>query len=723
MRAPLRLAARRHRRRRGAAPGDDVFSPTSLGKIAARHARHQERARRRSHPVDDRRSPTSSPGRSARSRSTSCPRCRPTPTSRARCATRCCRASSPSATSSRATAARALILVFLADRGSIGQAPGELRVEDHIRAAAERELARLTIYYGGAPFAGARHLRRGAGRRAAPVAGGAAGAAPGGHPRLPRSGRASRSPSASVAFSVLVVLGGMGWWGEQFTVATLDAAGDPVRLGQLLRGARARALLPLARRPHRPPTPSASRCASSGRRWPSPPAPPRSASTRFVTTDVRPMRAFGIACGSGVLLCWLTSLTLVPAVVALWPRKAQQQVQLDRVGDCAGRAVALGAAPPPPALRRRAASLGALTVGPMLRVTRAHGAAAFFREGSEPWLAERFLDRALRRRRPSCRSWLTGDFDDPSTLRELARLEDFARSLPGVSQVAVGAAAAARWQPTPWAAAAVLPWKRSQAANLYLFLEGRGGHAPARHARAPRRRWCRCACAATPRRRWRRSSASPHDELHRAAAPAHASRTSPIGSPGRRAPPAARSGRASCCARSGRWRRPASPTRSGRAAAPRSSRTTSNGEEAPPMSGERARRDRAPRHRRARRLGRARGGAAQAPRAEDGALAYQFLATPPRRGARRLAVERAVPLLLARRRAARATGPTPSSCAPTLATLADDLFVHIAPSERPTLPLSARIAGEPILDRGFSRSVGDNQVALAHRHHRAACCC
>src|SRR5205807_9256485 len=42
----------------------------------------------------------------------------------------------------------------------------------------------------------------------------------------------------------------------------------------------------------------------------------------FVATDVRPMRAFGIACGSGVLLCWLTSLTLVPAVVVLWPRRA-----------------------------------------------------------------------------------------------------------------------------------------------------------------------------------------------------------------------------------------------------------------------------------------------------------------------------------------------------------------------------------------------------------------
>jgi predicted RND superfamily exporter protein len=41
---------------------------------------------------------------------------------------------------------------------------------------------------------------------------------------------------------------------------------------------------------------------------------------------------------------------------------------------------------------------------------------------------------------------------------------------------------------------------------------------------------------------------------------------------------------------------------------------------------------------------------------------------------------------------------------------ADDLFVQLAPSERPRLPLVGHVAGEPILDRGFSRSVGDNQI-------------
>ena len=54
----------------------------------------------------------------------------------------------------------------------------------------------------------------------------------------------------------------------------------------------------------------------------------------------------------------------------------------------------------------------------------------------------------------------------------LARLEDFTRSLPGVSQ------AASVLLPLTLATnamdgTAVLPWKRSQAANLYLFIEGR----------------------------------------------------------------------------------------------------------------------------------------------------------------------------------------------------------------------------------------------------------
>ena len=178
----------------------------------------------------------------------------------------------------------------------------------------------------------------------------------------------------------------------------LDPAGDPVRLGQLVRGARARPLLSPARRALRRRRDPASRCASSGRRSAIAAATTAVGFYSFVTTDVRPMRSFGIACGSGVLLCWLTSLTLVPAVVALFPRKAHQEVQLDAPRRRARRHVALGAAPPARSSSSAALALGALSIGPMLRVRVRMEPRAFFREGSEPWLAERFLDRALRRR-------------------------------------------------------------------------------------------------------------------------------------------------------------------------------------------------------------------------------------------------------------------------------------------------------------------------------------
>jgi hypothetical protein len=76
---------------------------------------------------------------------------------------------------------------------------------------------------------------------------------------------------------------------------------------------------------------------------------------------------------------------------------------------------------------------------------------------------------------------------------------------------------------------------------------------------------------------------------------------------------------------------------------------------------------------------------------------------------RRAAVDRAVPALAAAV-GLPADGPDAAFARAHLTTLADDLFVHIAPSERARLPLVGHVAGEPILDRGFSRAVGDNQI-------------
>src|SRR5262249_50236327 len=95
--------------------------------------------------------------------------------------------------------------------------------------------------------------------------------------------------------------------------------------------------------------------------------------------------------------------------------------------------------------------------------------------------------------------------------------------------------------------------------------------------------------------------------------------------------------------------------------------------------------------------------------ADDGPIAYKLLTSRLAEERRRLAVERAVPRLLAAAHLP-AEGPDAGFIRAHVDALADDLFVPIAASEHATQPLTARIAGEPVLDRGFSRSVGDNQI-------------
>src|SRR5437870_13359680 len=75
-----------------------------------------------------------------------------------------------------------------------------------------------------------------------------------------------------------------------------------------------------------------------------------------------------------------------------------------------------------------------MAVRPMTRVSVRMEPRAFFRVGSEPWKAEHFLTEKF-----GGATFITvamhGDLDDPRTLREIARFEDFARSFSGVSQV------------------------------------------------------------------------------------------------------------------------------------------------------------------------------------------------------------------------------------------------------------------------------------------------
>ncbi|HEX4460804.1 MAG TPA: MMPL family transporter, partial [Polyangia bacterium] len=188
----------------------------------------------------------------------------------------------------------ALILAFLADpKKGTSDVKGAARIEDQIRTVATRELAGLHVYFGGAPFA-ARAIYEEAQRdvwHLSPVA------------LLMlllvvvfsfRDPLGVALTVGSVAFSVLVVLGGMGWFGEKFTVATstlpviLFASGSSYAVHVLGR-------YYLLRAKH-----SSDESIKQALAIVGPPLAIAAATTSvgffaFVATDVRPMRSFGIA--------------------------------------------------------------------------------------------------------------------------------------------------------------------------------------------------------------------------------------------------------------------------------------------------------------------------------------------------------------------------------------------------------------------------------------------
>lgn len=588
-----------------------------------------------------------------------------------------------------------LLMVFLADPG----APGEAPVEAQVHAVALRELGGLKVYFGGAPFA-SRAIYQEAQRdvwRLSPLAL---------LVLLLVVVVAFRDPVGvaltigSVAFAVGVVLGGMGWLGIRFTVATatlpviLFASGSSYAVHVLGR-------YYLLRADHDPAAAIATALRIVG-----PPLAIAAATTAvgffsFVATDVAPMRQFGLACGAGVLLCWLTSLTLVPAVVALWPRRHVRPLRLDKLGR------ALWALWRFSQRHRRfifvgAMALGALCARPMLRVDVHMEPRAFFRPGSEPWQADRFLEEHFGGA-TFAQVWLTGDFDDPATLRELARLCDFARAQPGVAQVS-SLLLPLRLADDGMDNMPVLPWRRQQASNLFLLIAGQAGIGqlvtPDRHDALVQVRLRGDPQAAVARletfvRQQLRQDPRPptaRDVAERLSWMAEAQgRTVPLATllpvvEGLRPPPLA------------------DPEWTSLRGAVIDEYLRS--EEAPPL-GEAARAQV-----RALALATPTGSpelqrvlAEGAPSVEEGRLAYAYLLNRLDEAHRHLAWARAVP-----RMAAAAGLPADGPARAHLVALADDLFVHFSPDERARRPLSARVAGEPILDRGFSRSVGDNQV-------------
>ncbi len=271
----------------------------------------------------------------------------------------------------------------------------------------------------------------------------------------------------SVAWASVMVLGAMGWLDEPYTVVSgtlpviLFASGSSYAVHLLGRyysdGAdghpdgvlRAAGIVG-------PPLAIAGATTSAG-------------FFSFLVMDIRPMRTFGLESAFGVLLCYLSAMTLVPAVVTLWPRRPSRPMDFGSLGVRLGGFVVW-------ARRHRrwvlagVGLLGLATVGPMLRVQVRMDPRAFFSPGSDPWIADRFLEEKFGGSQ-FIQVALSGDMADPATLVEIERLAQFARAQKGVTQ------ALSIVEPLALVNEAMtgvrrLPETRAQVGNLLMFVEG-----------------------------------------------------------------------------------------------------------------------------------------------------------------------------------------------------------------------------------------------------------
>lgn len=362
----------------------------------------------------------------------------------------------------------ALLLVFLAPPKP-GTQVSLRKVAHELHLAAETAFAGtgLRMFYGGAPFAAATIFEETQedARRLTPLAILCI---------LLVIVLAFRDPVGvaltvlTVGWAVVMVLGGMGFLDEPYTVVSatlpviLFASGSSYAVHLLGRyyalGGRdgGPGVVEAAAEVVTPPVVIATCTTAAG-------------FLSFVVMDIRPMRTFGAECAAGVFLCLLATLLLVPAVVTLWPRRAAPPAELGRVGEWLTR-VGLWAFRSRRWLLVGSAVAALATVGPMLEVEVRMEPHNFFRPGSEPWLAEQFLDERFGGSQ-FLQVSLAGDLTDPATLRELQRLAAFARAQPGVTQVSsiVGPLALVS---DAMGLGHGLPETHAQALNLLFFIEG-----------------------------------------------------------------------------------------------------------------------------------------------------------------------------------------------------------------------------------------------------------
>ena len=360
-----------------------------------------------------------------------------------------------------------LIMVFLTDGA-------RTRVlADKARELAQAELGeRAHLYYGGAPFAGQSiydDTQRDV-RRLTPLA------------MLLFFGIVLFAfwdavpvllTVLTVGLSIVMVLGGMGLVEKPFTVVIgtlpliLFASGSQYAIHILGRYYLVRGEMPQA---------STIAAAREALRIAGPPVTVAALNCcvgflSFLIMNIGAMRTFGIACAVGVGFCWLLSVTVLPAVVARWQRDGggAAKVRFTEMGGMLADGFYW--------VRRHrllvvAATMALAAVGGlgMSRVKVRMEPRAFFRPGSEPAEAQKFLDHEFGGAQ-FVQVVIDGDLGDPRSLAEVRRLGVFARSLPGVTQVQ------SIVQPLSMVNAAMagmrgLPGEKRQVSTLLFFVEG-----------------------------------------------------------------------------------------------------------------------------------------------------------------------------------------------------------------------------------------------------------
>ncbi len=152
----------------------------------------------------------------------------------------------------------------------------------------------------------------------------------------------------------------------------------------------------------------------------------------FVAMDIAPMQSFGLYTALGILVALITSLTFVPAVLALFPRPVKESTggPLKPVMLRLARTVLVNRGP----VGVVVGLVAVLGLGLAGSVDTRMDLRAFFHEGTAPDLAQRFLNDKFGGS-TFIQLSVQGDLEDPAVLRTVGRVADEISLVPHVTGV------------------------------------------------------------------------------------------------------------------------------------------------------------------------------------------------------------------------------------------------------------------------------------------------